>query len=177
MAHFSKTGRIDIVITYSDIKAKRNDALVAQKAYAQKIRDTAKKLMDAYIHSLQLPSEQWSDIQGTKHPYVYIQSNGFEEAVEDIRVNFQDGASFDLLTVTDDDPRAPQTEKVQVSINVTDGKLEVGISGYRVERFSPVDSDAKINEICEFIKDSILMSMSDFSLGNGVAKNAVNLWD
>lgn len=42
MTPFSKLGRINIVITYNDIKAKREATKKAQKAYVQKLRDMAK---------------------------------------------------------------------------------------------------------------------------------------
>ncbi|MGC6230564.1 hypothetical protein VU677_07350 [Hafnia paralvei] len=178
MAPFSKLGRINIVITYNDIKAKREATKEAQKAYVQKLRDVAKKLIDTYTQSLELPNESWRNLNGDKHPYVYIQSGGFDCLPENVGVDPYKGASFDLYTVTDDNPREPQTEKVTVSINVIDGeKIEVVVTGSRIEAFTPVDSDEKINEVCEFIKDNIIMSMNDVSFGISTPKESVRLWD
>lgn len=166
------------MITYNDIKAKRDEARAAKKAYVQSLRDVAKKLVDAYVASLQLTSEYWVSLEGEKRPYVFIIDQGFECKAEDLRVDLQDGAKFELHTVTDDDPREPLTENVRVGINVIDAeKIEVIVRGYRIEAFAPVDTDEKINEVCEFIKDSILMSMNGVSFGAGASKESVKLWD
>lgn len=177
MLHLSKTGRIDIVITYSDIKAKRDEVKASRNAYVQKIRSMAKKLMDAYLQSLQLPSEQWCDINGDKHPYAYIMDGGFMKRPEGLGVDLHKGASFELFTVTDDDLRDPQAEKVHVSINIIDDEVfEIAVTGYKAEVFTPVNSDEKIKEICEFIKDSVLMSINDVAFGARKNDNTIKLW-
>lgn len=165
------------MITYNDIKAKQAEIRKAQKAYVQKLRDVAKWLVDAYIKSLQLPKEQWSDSEGNQRPYVYIKCDGFECRPEDLKIDLCTGAYFELCTVVDDDPREAKGEKVSVSVNSADnGEIEIIVRGYENKTFSAVDSDEKINNICEFIKDSILMSMNDVSFG-GKSSEAFKLWD
>lgn len=178
MVRFSMPRRIDIVITYSDIRAKRDATKEAKKAYFQKLRNVAKKLTDKYIQSLELPSEYWKDLNGSKCPYVFIRSGGFDCQPENIGVDLHEGVSFELFTVTDDNPRDPQTEKVNISINVIDGeKIAVSVAGVKSETFSPVDTDEKLNEVCEFIKDNVILSMNNVSFGAQSPKEAVKLWD
>jgi hypothetical protein len=113
---------------------------------------------------LQLPNESWIDIKGSKHPYVFVQIDGVNSDLEYIGINSDKGISFDLLTVTDDSPCCSQSEKVSVSINVIhDGQIEVIITGFKFGTFSYVNTDEKISEICEFIKNSILLSMTAVS--------------
>lgn len=158
--------RIDAVITYADIRAKRAEILKAEQEYVQRLRDTAKRLVSAYESSLALPELQWRDIEGELHPYVYICLNGFNVRPEDLQADLRDGIAFNLYTVVDDNPRQSASVKVSVKIALLDGdNLTVSVNGYQARTFSHVDTDAKINEICEFIKDSILMSMNDVKFG------------
>ena len=166
MARFFVHKRIDTVVTYADIRAKQAEILKAEQEYIQRLRDTAKRLVNAYEASLALPELQWRDIDGELHPYVYIRLNDFGVRPEDLQADLQDGAAFDLYTVVDDNPRRSASVKVAVKIALLDGdNLTVSVDGYQARTFSHVDTDAKINEICEFIKDSILMSMNDVTFG------------
>lgn len=154
------------MVTYADIRAKQAEILEAKQEYIQRLQDTAKRLVNAYETSLKLPAALWYDIQGKEHPYVSVMFNCLSIQPEDLRVDLRDGISFDLCTVVDDDPRRSASVKVGVKIVLLDGdNLTISVNGYQDRTFSHVDTDAKINEICEFIKDSILMSMNNVKFG------------
>lgn len=158
--------RIDTVVTYVDIRAKRAEILKAEQGYIQRLRDTAKRLVSVYENSLELPASQWRDINGKERPYVYISWRGHVNKPEDLRVELQDGVEFDLCTVIDDNPRQSEWVKVGVKILLLDGdNITISVDGYQARTFSHVDTYAKFNEICEFIKDSILMSMNEVKFG------------
>lgn len=158
--------RIDTVVTYVDIRAKRAEILKAEQGYIQRLRDTAKRLVSVYENSLELPASQWRDINGKERPYVYISWRGHVNKPEDLRVELQDGVEFDLCTVIDDNPRQSEWVKVGVKILLLDGdNITISVDGYQARTFSHVDTYAKFNEVCEFIKDSILMSMNDVKFG------------
>ncbi|CAM6963594.1 MULTISPECIES: hypothetical protein [Escherichia] len=158
--------RIDTVVTYVDIRAKRAEILKAEQEYIQRLRDTAKRLVNAYEDSLELPASQWRDINGKERPYVYISWRGHDKKPEDLWVELQDGVEFDLCTVIDDNPRQSEWVKVGVKILLLDGdNITISVDGYQARTFSHVDTYAKFNEICEFIKDSILMSMNEVKFG------------
>ncbi len=158
--------RIDTVVTYADIRAKRAEILKAEQEYIQRLRDTAKRLVSVYEDSLELPASQWRDINGKERPYVNILWNGHNTKPEDLRVELQDGVAFNLWTVVDDNPRQSTSVKVGIQILLLDGdNITISVDGYQARTFSHVDTDAKINEVCEFIKDSILMSMNDVKFG------------
>ncbi|EGE65431.1 hypothetical protein NKK66_RS25745 [Escherichia coli] len=163
--------RIDTVVTYADIRAKRAEILKAKQEYIQRLRDTATRLVNAYESSLALPELQWRDIEGELHPYVYICFNGFSVRPEDLQVDLRDGVAFKLYTVVDDNPRQSASMEVGVKIVLLDGdNLTISVNGYGDRTFSHVDTDAKINEVCEFIKDSILMSMNDVNLAKHLCR-------
>ncbi|ANO77477.1 hypothetical protein CHS42_003106 [Escherichia coli] len=163
--------RIDTVVTYADIRAKRAEILKAKQEYIQRLRDTATRLVNAYESSLALPELQWRDIEGELHPYVYICLNGFSVRPEDLQVDLRDGVAFNLYTVVDDNPRQSASVEVGVKIVLLDGdNLTISVNGYGDRTFSHVDTDAKINEVCEFIKDSILMSMNDVNLAKHLCR-------
>ncbi|WP_242457646.1 hypothetical protein [Citrobacter portucalensis] len=158
--------RIDTVVTYADIRAKQVEILEAEREYIQRLRDTAKRLVNAYEDSLSLPASQWRDINGKERPYVYISWRGQDKKPEDLWVELHDGVVFDLYTVVDDNPRQSASVKVGVKIMLLDGdNITVSVDCYQARTFSHVDTDAKLNEICGFIKDSILMSMNDVKFG------------
>ncbi|ECD3769632.1 hypothetical protein E0S08_25895 [Salmonella enterica subsp. enterica serovar Onderstepoort] len=154
------------MVTYADIRAKQAEILEAKQEYIQRLRDTAKRLVSVYEDSLELPASQWRDINGKERPYVYISWCGHDNKPEDLRVELQDGVEFDLCTVIDDNPRQTASVKVGVKIVLLDGdNITISVDGYQARTFSHVDTYAKINEVCEFIKDSILMSMNDVKFG------------
>ncbi|EIE3257210.1 hypothetical protein LDH75_004727 [Escherichia coli] len=154
------------MVTYADIRAKQAEILKAEQEYIQRLRDTAKRLVSVYEGSLELPASQWRDINGKERPYVYISWRGHVNKPEDLRVELQDGVEFDLCTVIDDNPRQSASVKVAVKIVLLDGdNITISVDGYQARTFSHVDSYAKFNEVCEFIKDSILMSMNDVKFG------------
>ncbi|NUH56534.1 hypothetical protein HUK76_23090 [Citrobacter portucalensis] len=154
------------MVTYADIRAKQVEILEAEREYIQRLRDTAKRLVNAYEDSLSLPASQWRDINGKERPYVYISWRGQDKKPEDLWVELHDGVVFDLYTVVDDNPRQSASVKVGVKIMLLDGdNITVSVDCYQARTFSHVDTDAKLNEICGFIKDSILMSMNDVKFG------------
>ncbi|ENY3616507.1 hypothetical protein ACFMH7_004831 [Escherichia coli O8:H49] len=154
------------MVTYADIREKQAKILKAEQEYIQRLRDTAKRLVSAYEDSLELPVSQWRDINGKERPYVHILWNGHNIKPEDLRVDLQDGVAFDLWTVVDDNPRQSASVKVGIQIVLLDGdNIAISVDGYRAITFLHVDTDVQINEICEFIKDSILMSMNDVKFG------------
>ncbi len=154
------------MITYANIRAKQAEIQEAKREYIQRLRGAAKRLVKAYEDSLALPKAKWLDIDGKSHPYVYISHDGCCEETEDLRVDLHDGVTFNLGTVVDDDPRQSASVNVGIQILLFDGdKIAISVDGYRAITFLCVDSDTRINEVCEFIKDSILMSMNDVSFG------------
>ncbi|EAT7910207.1 hypothetical protein QON05_000082 [Salmonella enterica] len=63
-------------------------------------------------------------------------------------------------------------------MNVTDYvTFDVTVAGYRVETFRAVDTDEKIAEISEFIKNDIIMSLNNSLLVGYKIKDPIYLWD
>ncbi|MEE7157310.1 hypothetical protein [Escherichia coli] len=166
MVYFSVYRRIETVITYADIREKQAEIQEARQEYIQRLRDMAKRLVKTYEDSLALPKPRWLDIDGNSHPYVYLSHDSCCEKPEDLQVDFQDGVTFNLYTVVDDDPRQSVSVNITVSILLIDGdNMTISVDGYQARTFSHVDTNAKINEVCEYIKDSILMSMNEVTFG------------
>lgn len=166
MVYFSVYRRIETVITYADIREKQAEIQEARQEYIQRLRDMAKRLVKTYEDSLALPKPRWLDIDGNSHPYVYLSHDSCCEKPEDLQVDFQDGVTFNLYTVVDDDPRQSVSVNITVSILLLDGdNMTISVDGYQARIFSHVDTNAKINEVCEYIKDSILMSMNEVTFG------------
>lgn len=92
------------MITYADIREKQAEIQEARQEYIQRLRDMAKRLVKTYEDSLALPKPRWLDIDGNSHPYVYLSHDSCCEKPEDLQVDFQDGVTFNLYTVVDDDP-------------------------------------------------------------------------
>lgn len=166
------------MITYQDIKAKQQLATERKHAYLQEVCYLAKKLIDIYSSSLKLPDAHWCDAVGDKHPYVYIANGNKHCSPADFVTGPDNVAYFDLYTVTDDDPHHPETEKVRILINRTDcDTFDITVAGYRIETFPSVDTDEKISELSEFIKNNIMMSLNNtLCLGQKI-KEPGYLWD
>lgn len=169
------------MITFNDFKERRKARKEERKAYVQRVRECAGKLISIYIDSLQLPNETWKDSAGKDCPYVFIQDlaprtgDGNHAKPEEPTVDPSSGARFVLFTITDDDPNKPKYESTRISISLSGDALEVSIES--LNTFSPIDSDEKYSEVCEFIKEGILESIGDNAFGKKQFAESVNLWD
>lgn len=169
------------MITFNDFKEKRKARKEDRKAYVQRVRECAGKLISHYVDSLQLPNDTWKDAAGKAYPYVFIQDleprtgDGNHAKPEELTVDSSAGARFVLVTITDDDPNKPQHESTRITISLVGDDLEVDIEG--LHTFSPIDSDEKYSELCEFIKERILESIGGNGFGKKQPKESVNLWD
>ncbi|EIU1133464.1 hypothetical protein L3365_002639 [Salmonella enterica subsp. enterica serovar Kua] len=134
------------------------------------------KVIDTYVRSLKLPSGNWCDAVGDKHPYVYITNGNARCSPAEIVTVPDNIAYFDLYTITDDDPHHPKAEKIRILMNVTDyDTFDVTVAGYRVETFRAVGTDEKIADISEFIKNDIIMSLNNSSLVGYKLKDPIYL--
>ncbi|EOK6109815.1 hypothetical protein ACM7X3_002873 [Escherichia coli] len=147
------------MITYDDIKAKRDTLKKTQREYVQTIRQAAKQLIDNYKASLDVSGKFWINILGEQQEYVYITQGGNYCELEDLIVELHGGGRFSLVTVIDDDPRAFVSVNSDISIYIEKEHLTVFVDGYGRKTFDYVDSEKKFNEISDFIKDSVLLSL------------------
>ncbi|MFO6427072.1 hypothetical protein ACLBOM_21425 [Escherichia coli] len=59
---------------------------------------------------------------------------------------------------------------ITVSILLLDGdNMTISVDGYQARTFSHVDTN-EINEVCEYIKDSILMSMNEVTFKKSLSE-------
>ncbi|EKN6041458.1 TPA: hypothetical protein ACPY8J_000559 [Yersinia enterocolitica] len=171
------------MITFNDLKEMRRANKEARKASVRRVRESASKLLSVYVESLQFPDEFLKDVRSEYYPYVYIQDihprtgDGINCKPTELTVDPANRIEFILFTVTDDNPDNLQHERLNIAIGIIDDGIEIIVKAEQAGSFHPVDSEENYSEICEFIKENILMSMSGNYFGTSQESESVSLWD
>ncbi len=158
-----------MTITYEDIKNKRKQLDDKRSAHVARVVEGIRGLRDAYISSLKLPSKTWMDINGNERQYVVLRNrDGFELQPHTIPLNEDYKASFIISTVVDDTPRGGGAIAVPISVFIIDGKLSVEVneptSWEFYSSYIAEGEQGAFDEVCEKIKDAVLMSIVDHGL-------------
>ncbi|HBN7019238.1 TPA: hypothetical protein PJF92_000116 [Escherichia coli] len=158
-----------MTITYEDIKNKRKQLDDKRSAHVARVVDGIRGLRDSYISSLELPSKTWMDINGKERQYVLLRnSDGYELQPHTIPLNEDYKASFIISTVVDDTPRGGGEVYVPVVVFIIDDKLKVEVNEPASWEFHSCfvaeGEQGAFDEVCEKIKDAVLMSIADHGL-------------
>ncbi|MDK9356731.1 hypothetical protein QQF54_08640 [Lelliottia sp. V106_10] len=160
--------RIDKVITYKDIAEKGKGIKEAETEYVEKIHSTVNGLMYSYVQNLQLQETSWRDLNGREYPYAFItKEKGSFTPIDpfSLRVDMRDGVSFQLATVTDDDPRDYRSVAVTVTVAIVSGTVKITVGGHKEQSFYLTDSGDKYLPVCNFIKDAVIMRLNSIQVG------------
>ncbi|EMF6669778.1 hypothetical protein RGI97_002803 [Serratia marcescens] len=152
-----------MAITFKDLAEKQQQINETQRQYRQGIRDAAKNLFDNYVSSLNLEKRTWKSLNGKEYPYIYVN----EGSPEDLQVDLTEGSIFTIVTIADATPRTTVGYNVTIHIYVQDDALsiQVGDPENYYKNFYPVDSESKLSEVSEAIKDAVMMQMNEVSVG------------
>lgn len=162
MTSLSFSQRINAVITYLDISEKSKQNRKRKETYIYQVRCAIEGLIEQYKESLTHGLDTWLDIQGNEHPYVYITASNKVIQTHELSVDERDGATFNLCTVVDDDPRDAKVICLKCNIFMVDRHFKVKIQGKTAKTFVLKDG---VSQVCDFIKDAIMMQLNKYSLG------------
>jgi len=155
-------------ITYADIKRKCNELEMKRETRLDFLRRCANTLANEFKASLELPATTWRDASGVEHPYVRMgdinDKGDFDrKPTPGFRLDDNLALTFMLSTVIDDSPFTGGPHYlVTVSLKVIDGRLVVDLGrGKKQVIVSSPEEDGAYMEVCEAIKQLILMGFTD----------------
>ncbi|EJB8473920.1 hypothetical protein MW376_004073 [Citrobacter freundii] len=158
-------------ITYADIQRKSAELEMKRETRQDFLRQCAIALSNEFKKSLSLPSDTWTDANGVDHPYIRIgdmNDKGVFERRPTAAFKLDDdlALSFMLSTVIDDTPyNGGPYYLVTVKLYVDGGRLVVDIGrGKKQVIVSSTDEDGAYFEVCEAIKEIIMMGFTDSRL-------------